>query len=114
MTEALQIRSRDRVFEVGTGSGYQAAVLVRFAALVFTVERIGELQQTAHAVLEEIGMDNVFFRVGDGSCGWPERARYDRIFLNAGVPEVLKAQLSWTVGGWWSPWEARICRNWSR
>jgi protein-L-isoaspartate(D-aspartate) O-methyltransferase len=97
MTEALQVRSGYRVLEVGTGSGYQTAVLARLAALVFTVERIGELQRTARAVLKDIAMDNVFFRVGDGSYGWPERAPYDRILVSAGapdVPEALKAQLS--------------------
>ena len=97
MTEALQVRSGDRVLEVGTGSGYQTAVLARLAALVFTVERIGELQRTARTVLEEIAVGDVFFHVGDGSCGWAEHAPYDRILVSAGapdVPEALKAQLS--------------------
>jgi protein-L-isoaspartate(D-aspartate) O-methyltransferase len=97
MTEALQVRSGDRVLEVGTGSGYQTAVLSQLAALVFTVERIGKLQRMARTVLEDIAMDNVLFRVGDGSCGWPERAPYDRILVSAGapdVPETLKEQLS--------------------
>ena len=97
MTEALQVRSGDRVLEVGTGSGYQTAVLARLAALVFTVERIGELQRTARMVLAEIAVDNVFFHVGDGSCGWAEHAPYDRILVSAGapdVPEALRAQLS--------------------
>jgi protein-L-isoaspartate(D-aspartate) O-methyltransferase len=97
MTEVLQVRSGDRVLEVGTGSGYQTAVLAQLAALVFTVERIGKLQRMARTVLEDIAMDNVLFRVGDGSCGWPEHAPYDRILVSAGapnVPEALKAQLS--------------------
>ena len=97
MTEALQVRSGYRVLEVGTGSGYQTALLARLAALVFTVERIGELQRTARMVLAEIAVDNVLFHVGDGSCGWAEHEPYDRILVSAGapaVPEALKAQLS--------------------
>ena len=97
MTEALQVRPGDRVLEVGTGSGYQTAVLARLAALVFTVERIGELHTTARTVLGKLAVDEVFFHVGDGSCGWVEHAPYDRILVSAGAPEVpeaLKAQLS--------------------
>ena len=97
MTEALQVRSGDRVLEVGTGSGYQTAVLARLAAVVFTVERFGELQRAARAVLEELDVGNVFFHVGDGSSGWAEHAPYDRVLVSAGapdVPEALKAQLS--------------------
>jgi protein-L-isoaspartate(D-aspartate) O-methyltransferase len=97
MTEALQVRAGDRVLEVGTGSGYQTAVLARLGAIVYTVERLGELQRSARAVLEEIAVDNVLFHVGDGSRGWAEHAPYDRILVSAGapdVPEALKAQLT--------------------
>jgi protein-L-isoaspartate(D-aspartate) O-methyltransferase len=97
MTEALDLRAGDRVLEVGTGSGYQAAVLARLATEVFTVERIGDLQGAAREVLEDLGVSNVRFLVGDGTLGWPEHAPYDRILVTAGAPDVpgpLKAQLS--------------------
>jgi len=97
MTQALRVRPTDRVLEIGTGSGYQTAVLARLAAEVLTVERIGDLQGAARDVLEEIGVDNVRFRVGDGTLGWPEHAPYDRILVTAGAPTVppaLRAQLA--------------------
>src|SRR5687768_8529959 len=97
MTEALRLRPTDRVLEVGTGSGYQTAVLARLAAEVFTIERIGDLQGAAREVLEELGVRNVRYRVGDGTLGWPEHAPYDRILVTAGapaVPSALNEQLS--------------------
>lgn len=97
MTEALRLRPSDRVLEVGTGSGYQAAVLARLAAEVFTIERIPDLQGAAREVLESLGVDNVRFRVGDGSLGWHAEAPFDRIVVTAGAPDVpasLKEQLS--------------------
>ena len=97
MTEALRVRPGDRVLEVGTGSGYQTAVLARLAAHVFTVERIGDLQGAAREVLAGIAVENVRFLVGDGSLGWAEHAPYDRILVSAGAPSVpaaLDGQLS--------------------
>jgi protein-L-isoaspartate(D-aspartate) O-methyltransferase len=97
MTEALRVEPGHRVLEVGTGSGYQTAVLARLAAEVFTVERIGDLQGAARVVLEELGVANVRFRVGDGTLGWAEHAPYDRILVTAGAPDVpapLKSQLA--------------------
>ncbi len=97
MTEALRVRPGDHVLEVGTGSGYQTAVLARLAAEVFTIERIGDLQGTAHEVLDELGIRNVHYRVGDGTLGWPEHAPFDRTLVTAGAPAVpaaLKEQLS--------------------
>ena len=97
MTDALRVRPGDRVLEVGTGSGYQTAILDRLGAVVFTVERIAELMTTARTLLEEISVADVSCHVGDGSCGWAEHAPYDRILVSAGAPEVpeaLKAQLS--------------------
>jgi protein-L-isoaspartate(D-aspartate) O-methyltransferase len=97
MTEALGVRPDDRVLEVGTGSGYQTAVLARLAAEVFTVERIGDLQGAARDVLEHLGVGNVRFLVGDGTLGWEAHAPYDRILVTAGAPNVpapLRAQLS--------------------
>jgi protein-L-isoaspartate(D-aspartate) O-methyltransferase len=97
MTEALQLRPTDRVLEIGTGSGYQTAVLARLAAQVFTVERIPDLQGAAREILERLDVANVRYRIGDGSLGWPEEAPFDRILVTAGAPAVpasLEEQLS--------------------
>lgn len=100
MTEALELRGGERVLEIGTGSGYQTAVLAMLAADVYTIERIPELQEEAKKRLTELGLSNVHYRVGDGSLGWPEAAPYDRILVTAavpGLPPPLKKQLK--VGG---------------
>ncbi len=87
MTAAARIAPEDRVLEIGTGSGYQAAVLAHLAAEVFTVERIPELADAAHALLDELGVTNVSFRVGDGSLGWSEAGPFQAILVTAGAPE---------------------------
>jgi len=74
MTEMLDVGERDKVLDVGTGSGYQAAILAELAGEVHTVERIGELSEKASALLGRLGCENVFFHVGDGTRGWPEAA----------------------------------------
>ncbi len=97
MTEALQLLPGDRVLEIGTGSGYQTAVLCRLAAEVFTVERIPELADEAQAILQELGHANVHFLVGDGTLGWPDEAPFDAILVTAGAPDAptsLKSQLA--------------------
>ncbi len=97
MTEVLRVRGGDRALEVGTGSGYQAAILAKLCATVYTVERLPELSRRAQALLERLGITNVRFRVGDGTLGWPEEAPFDRIIVTAGGPSVppsLKAQLA--------------------
>jgi len=98
MTEALHLSGRERVLEVGTGSGYQAAVLAELAREVYTVERLPELSEAARRLLcEELGYTNVRFRVGDGTLGWPEEAPFDRIIVTAGAPrrpETLLGQLA--------------------
>ncbi len=96
MTEALNLTAGDRVLEVGTGSGYQAAVLSRLAAEVLTVERLPSLAARAESTLKEMGCHNVRVRVGDGTLGWPDEAPFDAILVTAGapaVPESLKRQL---------------------
>ena len=96
MTEALRVSPGDRVLEVGTGSGYQAAVLARLALDVHSVERLPELARAAAERLQALGVDNVHVHVGDGSLGWPEHAPYDAIVVTAGAPTVppaLKEQL---------------------
>ena len=96
MTELLQINGGDRVLEIGTGSGYQAAVLATIADTVFTIEIITELAQSARERLHRLGYGNVQMRNGDGYYGWPERAPFDAIMVTAAaehVPPPLIAQL---------------------
>lgn len=88
MTEQLELQPHDRVLEIGTGSGYQAAILSRLAQRVYTIERIPELSERARRVLEELGYDNIEYRVGDGSQGWPEEAPFDAIIVTAAAPEL--------------------------
>jgi protein-L-isoaspartate(D-aspartate) O-methyltransferase len=100
MTAALDPQPSDRVLEVGTGSGYQAAVLARLAREVITIERHATLAARAERVLQELGVTNVRVVVGDGSLGYPEGQPYDGILVTAAapaVPETLRAQLA--VGG---------------
>jgi len=96
MTEALGLKDKARVLEVGTGSGYQTAVLAELGAEVFSLEIISSLAERARARLEEMGYANVQIRIGDGRFGWPERAPFDGILVAAApkeVPEALRAQL---------------------
>ena len=96
MTQALALRPDDRVLEIGTGSGYQTAVLSRIAGDVFTVERIPELAERAQALLDAIPCAPIRFRVGDGSLGWPEESPFDAVLVTAGAPVApasLKEQL---------------------
>jgi len=96
MTQAMGLRGGERVLEVGTGSGYQAAVLAEIAGEVYTIERHGELAESAGKRLLELGYDNVHVSVGDGTLGLPEKALFDGIIVTAGaphVPENLKDQL---------------------
>jgi protein-L-isoaspartate(D-aspartate) O-methyltransferase len=90
MTEALELSRGDRVLEIGTGSGYAAAVLSRIVAEVHTVERITGLAVAAGERLSRLGFTNIRVHVGDGSLGWPELAPYDAIVVTAGAPEVPK------------------------
>lgn len=99
MTSLLQIEPTHRVLEIGTGSGYQTAVLARLAARVFTVERIASLSKRAAGRLSEHGFNNVEFRVGDGSLGWPEAAPFDRIIITAGAPVIPKPLYDQLVEG---------------
>ncbi len=100
MTEALELRGGETVLEIGTGSGYAAAVLSRIAKDVYTVERIGQLAEKSAATLAELGYRNVHVLHGDGTRGWPDHAPFDAIVVAAGgpqVPESLKVQLK--IGG---------------
>lgn len=88
MTELLEPEPGDVVFEVGTGSGYQAAVLARIVKAVYTVEIVPELGATAAERLERLGVDNVSVRVGDGYAGWPEHAPFDGILVTCGAEDI--------------------------
>ena len=96
MTGLLHPGPDTAILEIGTGSGYQAAVLSRLCRTVYTVERIPELARRAEGVFRELGYDNIVTRVGDGTVGWPEFAPFDGIIVTAGapaVPESLRRQL---------------------
>jgi len=96
MTELLELQADERVLEIGTGSGYQAAVLTRLCQWVYTVERIGSLSERARKAIAACGYENITFKVGDGTEGWPEEAPFDGIVVTAGaptVPDVLVHQL---------------------
>ena len=97
MTEALGCGPGDRVLEIGTGSGYQTAVLAAVAREVVSIERHAPLADRARRVLDQLGVTNVHIVVGDGTEGWPAGAPYDRILVTAGapnVPEALREQLA--------------------
>jgi protein-L-isoaspartate(D-aspartate) O-methyltransferase len=96
MSEALALRGTERVLEIGTGSGYQAAILSRLAAHVYTVERHRELSERARIICHELGYTNISFRLVEASQGWAEEAPFDAIMVTAGAPQVpadLLAQL---------------------
>ena len=88
MTESLNLKDDEKVLEIGTGSGYQAAILAELAKEVYTVERVGELSDSAKKVLTELGYKNVYFEVADGTLGWKEKAPFDGIIVTAGAPDV--------------------------
>jgi protein-L-isoaspartate(D-aspartate) O-methyltransferase len=92
MTQALELRGSERVLEIGTGSGYQAAVLAQLCGEVYTVEIIPELAQAASERLARLGFDNVHLRQGDGTLGWPEVAPFDAI-MGTAAPERLPPSL---------------------
>jgi protein-L-isoaspartate(D-aspartate) O-methyltransferase len=99
MTELLDPRKTDRVLEIGTGSGYQAAVLAQLAKSVYTVEIVPELAKSARDVLSELGYSNVTVRHGDGYGGWPEEAPFDKIIVTAAPPDVPRALLDQLANG---------------
>lgn len=97
MTQSLDLGGGERVLEIGTGSGYQAAILAELSQKVYTVERIAALLERAKKALQEMGYQNISFRMGDGTKGWPEEAPFDGIIVTAGAPEMpdtLKSQLA--------------------
>jgi len=90
MTEALALTGSERVLEIGTGSGYQAAILAELAKEVLTIERIDTLSIRARRILHKLFYTNIRFRIGDGTLGWPEEAPFDGIIVTAASPEIQK------------------------
>ena len=100
MTEALKLKGEEKVLEIGTGSGYQTAVLAELAKMIYSIERLAPLRDKAQKILAQLKYHNTFLRVDDGSRGWPAEAPFDAILVAAGspqIPEKLKEQL--TEGG---------------
>ncbi|MFO7995757.1 MAG: protein-L-isoaspartate(D-aspartate) O-methyltransferase [Dehalococcoidia bacterium] len=119
MVQALELRGDEKVLELGTGSGYEAAILAELARKVVTVECIPELAESARLVLDKLGYSNIEVHVAGKVLGWPEEAPYDAIIVSAGapdVPEVLLEQLAWNgrlvipVGSRWQQELLRVTR----
>lgn len=91
MTQALELSGHERVLEIGTGSGYQAAILAELAGEVYSIERHAALSQQAGERLRALGYSNVHLRVGDGSLGWPDAAPFERIIITAAAPHCPPA-----------------------
>ena len=111
MTELLELKATDRVLEVGTGSGYQAAILAELAGQVYSIDRVASLLARAEQILASLGYANIKTRVGDGTLGWPEEMPFDAIIVTAGAPQVprplteqlaLGGRLVIPVGDTWS------------
>ncbi|HAX17919.1 MAG TPA: protein-L-isoaspartate O-methyltransferase [Actinobacteria bacterium] len=97
MTELLEIQDNDRILEIGTGSGYQTAILAEIAKEVFTVEFIYKLSVKSESLLKRMGYTNIYFKAGDGYEGWPEFSPFNKIIVTAApdhIPEKLKEQLA--------------------
>ncbi len=97
MTELLELTGTEKVLEIGTGSGYQAAILSELSREVYTIDRVGTLARQAEEKFRSLSYYNIHVRVGDGTLGWPEESPFDRIIVTAGtpkVPEPLMEQLS--------------------
>jgi len=100
MTDTLQLQAAHKVLEIGTGSGYQAAVLAEIAKQVYSIEIVPELAAGARRALEQAGYRNVEVRTGNGYLGWPEHAPFDRIIVTAAPPEIPQALVDQlAVGG---------------
>jgi protein-L-isoaspartate(D-aspartate) O-methyltransferase len=119
MTELLELKATDKVLEIGTGSGYQAAILAELAALVYSIDRVASLLIRAEQILASLGYTNIKTRVGDGTLGWPEEMPFEAIIVTAGAPQVprplteqlaLGGRLVIPVGDTWSQTLTRICK----
>jgi len=110
MTSNLNLTGNEKVLEIGTGSGYQTAILANLVKEVHSIERISQLSDLAERNLRVMGMDNIYLHVGDGSLGWPDTAPYDRILITAAAPEIpeiilgqlkVNGRIVGPVGGRW-------------
>ncbi|MFP3867317.1 MAG: protein-L-isoaspartate(D-aspartate) O-methyltransferase [Desulfobacteraceae bacterium] len=99
MTEILELQGPEKVLEIGTGSGYQAAVLAELATQVFSIERYPSLAARAQQILEELHYFNVHIRVGDGTLGWPEEKPFDGIIVTAGAPSIPQPLINQLADG---------------
>ncbi|MGE4357496.1 MAG: protein-L-isoaspartate(D-aspartate) O-methyltransferase [Candidatus Omnitrophota bacterium] len=88
MTECLDLKGEEKVLEIGTGSGYQTAILAELALEVYSIERFSSLAEKARLALTDLGYKNIKIKIGDGTLGWEEFAPYDRIIVTAGAPEI--------------------------
>ncbi|MBI3399490.1 MAG: protein-L-isoaspartate(D-aspartate) O-methyltransferase [Deltaproteobacteria bacterium] len=93
MTEAMELKGTEKVLEIGTGSGYQAAVLSMLAYKVYSIERLSQLAARARKVLDSIGCSNVVVRIGDGTLGWQEEAPFDAILTTAAAPDIPRCYI---------------------
>lgn len=100
MTEALELKGREKVLEIGTGSGYQTAILAELAEMVYSIERIAELASTVRKILDQLNYYNVEIKIFDGTYGWKDKAPFDAIMVTAGAPEIPQPLLDQlAVGG---------------
>lgn len=97
--ELLSLTGKERVLEIGTGSGYQTALLSRLAAQVFSIERIAGLLDKAREVIQQMGANNISFMLGDGTLGWPQFAPFDAILVGAAAPEIPMAYVAQLAEG---------------
>jgi protein-L-isoaspartate(D-aspartate) O-methyltransferase len=120
MTETLELAGQERVLEIGTGSGYQAAILSHLAWQVYSVERHAVLAQQAEKILAHLGYDNIVVRVSDGTLGWPEHSPYEAIIVTAAAPDIPRpltdqladgGRLVAPVGSQWSQVLVKVRRQ---
>ena len=120
MTEALELKGHERVLEIGTGSGYQTAILAELARWVYSMERYSRLLERARKILEDLGYTNIILRLGDGTRGWPEAAPFEAIIVTAAgprIPEPLVDQLAeggrlvMPLGDEWSQYLVKIVKK---
>jgi len=91
MTQALQLKGKERVLEIGTGSGYQTAILAELASQIFTIERIKPLAKNTKLLLERLGYSNIVFKAFDGTYGWRDQSPFDAILISASTPDIPTA-----------------------
>jgi len=99
MTQCLQLNGSEKVLEIGTGSGYQTAILAELANQVYTIERYPDLSKSVENITKELGYKNIYFKVGDGTLGWHEKSPFDAIIVTAGAPDAPKYLLEQLADG---------------